>query len=53
MIRIPISLPSDERRVLVRGFWLTVSSLLALPWFVAAFWTHQAWPSWWWPPRPL
>ena len=44
MIRISISLPSDGGRVLVRAFWLTLSSLLALPWFVAAFWTHQAWP---------
>lgn len=44
MTRIPISLPSDERRVLVRAFWLTVSSLLTLPWLVLAFSTYHRWP---------
>jgi hypothetical protein len=44
MTRIPISLPSDERRVLVRAFWLTSSTVLTLPWCVLAFWTRQTWP---------
>ena len=44
MTRIPISLPSDERRVLVRAFWLISSTVLTLPWCVLAFWTSQTWP---------
>jgi hypothetical protein len=42
--RVPISLPSDERHVLTHAFWLTLSGLSALPWFVAAAWVQQAWP---------
>lgn len=45
MARILISLPSDERRVLVRAFWLTVSCLLTLPWFVLALWTSHILPA--------
>jgi hypothetical protein len=44
MTRIPISLPSDERRLLVRAFWLTLSTVLTLPWFVLAFSTDHRWP---------
>jgi hypothetical protein len=44
MTRIPISLPSDDRRVLVRAFWLTSSTMLTLPWCVLAIWISQPWP---------
>ena len=44
MTQIPIALPSDERRVLVRAFWLTTSTMLTLPWCALAFWTRQTWP---------
>jgi hypothetical protein len=44
MTRIPISLPSEARRVLVRAFWLTSSTTFVLPWCVLALWTRQTWP---------
>jgi hypothetical protein len=37
-----LSIPSEERRALVRGFWLTISGLTAMPWLAVAWWTRQA-----------
>lgn len=45
MTRSPVALPSDERRVLVRAFWLTVSSILILPWFVLALLAYDIAPA--------
>jgi hypothetical protein len=38
---ITVALPSEERRALVRAFWLTISGLTALPWLAVAWWAHE------------
>jgi hypothetical protein len=45
LTKSPIFLPSQERRVLVRAFWLTVSCLLPLPWIVLDLWTSHIAPA--------
>jgi hypothetical protein len=45
LAKTSIFLPSQERRVLVRAFWLTVSCLLPLPWIVLDLWTAHIAPA--------
>jgi hypothetical protein len=37
-----LTLPSQERRALVRSFWLTLSMLSLVPWLVLAWWFRAA-----------
>lgn len=37
---ITLTLPAQNRRALLRGFWLTLAALSALPWWAGALWYH-------------
>lgn len=39
---IALTLPSEERRTLVRGFWFALSALAPVPWLALAWWFHAA-----------
>jgi hypothetical protein len=38
---ITLTLPSEDRRSLLRGFWLTLGTLLSAPWLALAWWFHS------------
>ena len=42
MSMITLTLPSQERRTLVRSFWFALSALAAVPWLALAWWFHAA-----------
>jgi hypothetical protein len=39
---IALTLPSQERRALLQGFWFTLSAMAAAPWLALAWWSHVA-----------